>query len=128
MMTNEQRVRACAEKVMGWEVYNSPSGNTLARFMDPSDGRIVRCLEHRHGIATGGMWNPYTSDDHAFMLVDKLLAMGWRFRLQAWAGEWLCEVWPIGVLPHEGHIYSGLGDRRTAIVLAALRAVGQEGE
>jgi hypothetical protein len=167
-MTNEQRVRACAEHVMGWKppsealkpgdcwslrehgepwerrVYGDPpasftgewkftvaetiSEEEFARrfyWMNPQ-GEYV----HPEGsLADPPGFDPFTSDDHAFMLVDKLIASGWDLQcIQKHPDfEWNVEF-HIGREDDRRWAGHHDPDRRTAIVLAALRAVGQEGE
>lgn len=93
-MTDAEIVRAAAERVMGWREGKPDSGLPYSR------------LE--------GCWNPLTSDDHAFMLVDKLLGKVDIKRERN--RHWICVI--------DGGDVVVSKDRRRCIVLACLKAVG----
>lgn len=130
-MTDEEIVKACAEKVMGWRLACGWWFTSKA------------CTEKSgHTIHS---WNPLTDDADACAVLDKMQEDGWRWILGhhvrisfsvppgAVAG-WFCELSRVpqeppyrDILEQRASNYDPTpAGRRRAIVLAALKAKGVE--
>lgn len=130
-MTDEEIIRACAEKVMEWVQVHDPKELTEGTFGINSFGHILR----PHRSEEWQRWNPLTSDADAFMVMDKarLGVMPWTngrwiaFRPDL-DGAWLGLSDAPGDRMYDGALRCGAvdADRRRAIVLAALKTVGIE--
>lgn len=109
-MTDAEMVRLAAEKVMGWEAKESW---TTVMIWQPVG---INCLH----------WNPLTSDADCWMLVEKLQEQGWGIRVAVHVGGYLRGT-SVRIYRYEPFIQfriEEMPDRRRAIVLACLRAVG----
>lgn len=139
-MTNSELIRACAEKVMGampertllpqlggWtDNYQIPGVRTPLRIHSEDSPHIDK-LEG---------WNPLASDVDAFMLVDRIreiipkqtTTQTYSFRLcrTGIPGDWMCSFTVNEFDFSHQALADGIPDRRRAIVLAALKAVGIE--
>lgn len=111
-MRDEEMVRLCAERVMGWQ----EGWDDLHWFTD---------------------WNPLTSEEDAGAVLDKMQEEGWAVSI--FGVPWISSVqlaWMVGfdrsVYPPErtkdGVRWHSAINRCRAIVLAALKAVGVEVE
>lgn len=114
-MTDAEIIRATAGKVMGWKEFG-------AEVAYPEVGLIV-VVPGAHGY-TMQCWNPLASDTDACAIWDELLITHDFVGTQCCDGEWVCNI--------SGHYAMGpkfqasAADRRRAICLAALEAVGVE--
>ena len=112
-MTDEEIVKAAGEKVMGWTF--QPCGGIWE-----SDGKSVAWAIVDAGIQ--GEWNPLTSDADACAVLDALIArphviVNLLMSLNP-------RGWWVEVGHPDRHTRFWCADRRRAIVLAALKAVG----
>jgi hypothetical protein len=124
-MTDEQITRALAEKVMGW-VQSFIQAKTTS-----SDWPYYAWMSgYGQEACSLGSWVPLTSDADACAVLDKMTENGFSFDMQFHEGKWrvgFCEnrdyveAGRYGVSPEEQ-------DRRRAICIAALKAVGAWGE
>jgi hypothetical protein len=120
-MTDREMVIAAAEKVMGWSVYQSGRCSSIARTRDEHE--TERILETTHPWESVG-WNPLESDADAFMLVDAMAAKGYYFRLHQVSSGAALASFVKAVEPDEDDASEAAENRRRAIVMAALGAVG----
>lgn len=123
-MTDEELVRACAEKVMGW--YLSPRGFF---WLDDSEKEVACAPDYEDERFP--TFNPLNDDRDVCAVLDKMAEKGW-----AGAFGWHTEESPaderfygeFAKSDSEGY-RSGMhsaSDRRRAVVIAALKAVGVE--
>lgn len=117
-MTDEEMIRACAEKVMGWQCGTEIWGDT--------DQFVV--IVHKPDGSTQN-WNPLARDQDACAVLDKMEADGYGYSLVLLPpdiGCWFTK-WQEGEPLPDSSNATGRGiDRKRAIVLAALRAKGVE--
>jgi hypothetical protein len=120
-------VSAAAEKVMGWNVvpfddriqYRMPN---YPAYFSTRAAIMIRTSPDEYARD----WNPLSSDSDAFMLVDAMTGCGYDFRIHILASK-LCRgaCFVSFVKATDPETYGEAdGDRRRAIVLAALRAKG----
>ncbi len=105
-MTDAEIVRTAAERVMNWRVHF----RNTAWWVPVAEEKGIA----EHIMAIVREWNPLTSDDHAFMLVDKSLGKVDIKRERN--RHWVCII--------DGGDVVVSKDRRRCIVLACLKAVG----
>ena len=128
-MTDNELIRAAAERVMGWAVI--PFHAKIEKKIYPA---LIENASHDWCLIAdkrswARKWNPLASDADAFMLVDAIHSRGeYWFRLTT---RWDKVNWSAGWTTQECTGWNGRmdievtdPDRRRAIVLAALRAVG----
>lgn len=136
-LTDSELIRACAEKVMG------AIPERLASFVGDTDiYRIaVLCDLRIHSDDSPYVnklegWNPLASDADAFMLVDQIreiipkqtATQTYSFQLcqTGIPGDWMCSFTVNDFDFSRQALADGISDRRRAIVLAALKAMGME--
>ena len=107
-------VRLCADKVMGWQI----DADSYGRVYEPDNPY------HE------GPWNPLTSEADNAQLLDKMVEDGFGFCLNfAFPGpQYFMEFWPRHTrsTAHWDQVHDK--DRKRAVVLAALKTKGVEGD
>jgi hypothetical protein len=125
-MTDREILTAAAEKVMGWQLkqYGHNGDSDIACL----SGRTVLVTDDDAACRFNREWNPLTSDADAFMLVDALGKKGIDLTLECcYCTSGKRESYAqFGCAPSRFEAFAP--DRRRAITLAALRAVGVEVE
>lgn len=138
-MTDADIIRALAEKVMGWERHCIGKTNFVEDFAWFNGGKkvAIECsdviLSAIHQVT---YWNPLTSDTDSCAVLDKMVETGWSYSISAnppWSSclpgtlvEFNKGVHPPAFLEDRGEydFPSHIDDRRRAICIAALKAVG----
>lgn len=116
-MSDEEIVRAVAEKVMRWELRNDRLTGLQWVQGDPP----------RRARAEGeGMWNPLTSDADACAVLDKMAADGWQYQIRydRYGERQYYHYAQFDKTPTSMHFSGMHRGRRRAICIAALKAVG----
>ena len=114
-MTDSEMTKAAAEQVMKWKVvpakFKGPGTENMIEFSCPD-----RCnVFYWPGCHSDYAWNPLVFDSNTFMLVDALPER--EIKIGRLGPYWTVDI---------GMRQCTSKDRRRAIVLAALRAVGVE--
>jgi hypothetical protein len=127
-VTDAEITKLAAEKVMGWNVvpfsddtqYRQPS---YPAYFDMRGRRImIRTSPDEYARD----FLPLTSDADAFMPVDAMEARGYDFRIHGLPSGASLASFVKAKEPGECDYWGDGPDRRRAIVLACLRAVGVE--
>lgn len=117
-MTDEEIVKALAEKVMGWEskiVITHQMGEFISRNLSWAIGDTY---------AAPSDWSPLTNDIDSMAVLDKMVENGWWIDL-SWNGHaklWGCEI--DNLQPGSDLDYHEDPARRRTVAIAALKAVG----
>lgn len=119
-----QMVIECAEQVMGWKRVARLNEELVGYLEYETTDGMIALVRIKPNVTVPDEWNPFTSDDHAFMLVNAILALpvddGERtFDLEGGPGDWMAAFGEHSAY----HAFSGPDSRRRAIVLASLKAV-----
>lgn len=145
-MTDQEIVRAAAERIMGWRYWrfeeNGPSrfdGSFPVFSQWNHSPDVATCFVHHAEDESDRWWNPLTSIADAWMLVEKLRDQGLNCvtgnnahaKVQNFAA-FVDAVWSLGKrinsVPEDGDValrgWSISETARRAITIAALRAVG----
>ena len=131
-MTDNELTKLIAEKVMGWE--HGAMDDHITRFTVG-----VGCLLVSHPGTLHVAFAPLLSDNDTFQVVDKMIEKGfyvpiaWTKILHTTAGKrMITDMWHVGLdkdymAAEQRHSAFDIS-RRSAICLAALKAVGVEVE
>jgi hypothetical protein len=114
-MTDPEIIDALATRCMGWTKINIPGWRRWYWARD--DGAWMEW---------GTRWNPLANDNDAFQVVDAMEAKGFRWTIMSGTSETGDEKCAEFSQPGGAVSYAYEPDRRRAIALAALRAVGME--
>lgn len=113
-----------ARDVMGWTYSRNafpPEGKTWC-MKSPFDGGLD-VTTRKGGMYRCVVWNPFASISDAWMVVERMLELGWNYSLLSHSHESFteCRFWRFDLSCFEGKDDSA----PRAIVLAALLAMGQ---
>jgi len=116
-MTDEELIKAVAEKVMGWEFYPGETNRIPDYWYDQNASR-----DYRFVMPTSD-WNPLTNANHTMMVVERMRELGFNFWIEAQVGTpWIVMFH----MPLKGvvgrHEHENVGH---AVCLAAIKAVGE---
>jgi hypothetical protein len=120
-MTRKEKTALLATGVMGWQKY--PHGYWVPQ---ENDGSIAMSLWEEEGHLSGAegraprLWQPFERIEHAWTVIDAMVAQGWRFDYKQDKDGCFAEFFRMGRCRFAEDATSG----PTAICEAAGRAMG----